>query len=240
MLYVYHGTDVSKSAGKANALARSLLEKKSDASFVKIGADDWSPDVLTEHACGQGLFSGKYIILLDRVSENPLAKDALVDSADILAGSANIFIVVESKLNVAQKKAFEKYASKLVVTELSVVQKKVGADFNIFALADAVSARERSKSWAIFRQAIDNGHEMESIIGTLFWQVKSMKQASGADGAAKSGLNPFVFSKAQRGAKNYSAQELAKLTASLIDIYHDGHRGLVDMELATEHLLLQL
>ena len=67
MLYVFHGSDISAAVRKANTLADSLRAKKPDASFVRIEAAEWNPAVVTEHAGGQGLFSNKYIVLLDRV-----------------------------------------------------------------------------------------------------------------------------------------------------------------------------
>lgn len=240
MLYLYHGTDTQTSANKARALVKSLRAKRADATFVEIDADHWSKSIVQENAGGQGLFSAKYIILLDRVTENAEAKDQIADMTEIMKESDNIFIVLEGKLNADLKKSLEKHAEKTVTSDLKEVAASFKKDFNIFALGDAIGARDPFKSWSIYRQAIDLGQETEAILGTLFWQVKSIAIAADAPSTAASGLSPFVYSKSKKYAGNYSKEELRTLLGDLISVYHDGHRGIVDMELAIEKLLLGL
>ncbi len=247
MLYLYHGTDTQTSANKARALVKSLRSKRADATFVEIDADHWSKSIVQENAGGQGLFSAKYIILLDRVTENAEAKDQIADVTDIMKESDNIFIILEGKLNADLKKSLEKHAEKTVTSDLKETGGASGAggafakrDFNIFALGDAIGARDPFKSWSIYRQAIDLGQETEAIVGTIFWQVKSIAIAADAPSAAASGLSPFVYSKSKKYAGNYSKEELRALMGDLISVYHDGHRGVADMELSIEKLLLGL
>ncbi|MES2314595.1 MAG: hypothetical protein V4524_01510 [Patescibacteria group bacterium] len=227
MLYVYHGSDITKSLEKARTLANSLRAKRPDATYIEVEADNWSTSVIEENVGGQGLFSNKYILFLNRVTEKGEAKESLPDLIQVMNESANIFILLEAKLNAELKKAVEKHAEKVVETgELGIGSQKFGgknagaSEFNIFALADAVASRNALKSWTIYRQAVDSGLEAESIIGVLFWKIKSMIVA--------------------KSTSNYSTEELGSLAGDLIKIYHDGHRGLVDTELGTERLMLGL
>ncbi len=246
MLYVYHGTDITKSLEKARTLANSLRTKRPDATYIEIEADNWSSAIIEENIGGQGLFSNKYILFLNRVTEKGEAKESLPELIQIMNESTNIFILLEAKLNVDLKKAVEKHAEKVVETsndsDKGAFGKKESGkeEFNIFSLADAVASRNALKSWTIYRQAVDSGLEAESIIGTLFWQVKSMIVARDAVSATTSGLSPFVYSKAKKHAENYSKAELSTLLADLISVYHDSHRGLVDAELGVEKLMLGL
>lgn len=244
MLYVFYGTDTHLAVTKASALVASLRSKKPDALYVRVEADNWISSIIEEHLGGQGLFSNKYIIFLDRVTEDADAKENLSGFAPAMNESANIFVVAEGKLNAELKKAFEKSAEKIVECALplsSQVQSFEGReDFNIFALADAVGQRDSFKAWSVYRQAVDSGIEPENIIGTLFWQFKSMNIARGGNSAGETGLSPFVYSKAKRAVGNYSEQELGELTKKFITLYHDGHRGLVDLELGVEQALLSL
>lgn len=225
MLYVFHGTDVTKSLDKAKHLIDSLRAKKPDATYVPVTAEKWNIASIEENLGGQGLFSNKYIVFLDRVTENAEAKEQIADFVGSMNESSNIFVILEGKLNVELKKAFEKSAEKVVVTDLPVAVKSFGAkgDFNVFALADAVSSRNRANSWTVYRQAVDRGIGSESILGTLFWKVKTMIVAGG-----------------EKGSPKYSKLELQSLLTRLVTLYHDGHRGLVDLELGTERLLLEL
>ncbi|MDE1941293.1 MAG: hypothetical protein KGI66_04195 [Patescibacteria group bacterium] len=239
MLYVFHGTDLQASMKKAHALVDSLRAKRPDAAYERMSADDWSASALEGDLGGQGLFSNKYIIFLDRLAENEEAKEALPDLIPAMKGSANILIVLEGKLSAELKKAVDKHAEKAVVSDLAV-QKLKKPEFNIFALADAVGSRDPVKSWMIYRQAVDAGHGSEAIIGTLFWQLKSMALAANAKSASEAGLSPFVFSKSKKNSGNFSKEELGRLLSDLIVMYHEGHRGTVDLELAAERWLLSI
>ncbi len=240
MLYVIHGTDTDKAREKASSLVTSLRNKRPDATFVKIDGDSWSGNSIEEHAGGQGLFSNKYIVFLDRVTENRLAKEELVDYVPLMKDSPNIFIILEGKVLTELKKAFDTYAEKVVECEVPSTAHKENrrADFNIFLLGDAVGERNSFKSWTVYRQAVETGLEPENIIGTLFWQVKSMILVQKGGSASETGLNPFVFSKSKKYAGNYSEQELNIFLEKLMTLYHDGHRGLVNLELSLERLML--
>lgn len=177
MLYIFHGADVATAGTKARALIESLRAKRPDAAYDKVDGDSWNPAIIEGHLGGQGLFSSKYIIFLDRVTENAEAKEALPDLASALQESTNIFIVLEGKINAALKKAIDKSAEKIVECE-----KKEAAsgkpDFNIFGLADAVGKRDTFKAWTLYREAVDQGIESEAIIGMLFWKAKTIQDKS--------------------------------------------------------------
>lgn len=241
MLYLFHGSNIDVSAKKAHTLIESLRAKRSDATFVAVGADNWSKALVEEHIGGQGLFSSKYIIFLDRITENNEAKGEVGEFIEAMNESENIFIVLEGKLNADLQKRFDKYATKAVLSETSAAGVKFKKpDFNIFALADAIGSRDPFKSWTIYRQAIDSGLEPESIVGTIFWQVKSMIIAAQSKAIGTSGLNPFVYNKSKKYAENYSAAEINQFLKDLIIMYHDGHRGAVDLELGIERMLLSI
>ena len=237
MLYVFHGTDIKTGLEKAKSLINSLRAKRPDATFVPVEANQWSPIIIEENLGGQGLFSNKYIIFLDRMTENIEAREGIADFIPAMNESSNIFIVLEGKLNADLKKAFEKSAEKVVISEEKEIS-STKKEFNIFNLADALGARDSFKAWSIYRQAIDNGLEVESIAGTLFWQVKSMLLAQRSKTAAEAGLNPFVYEKSKEHSKNYSADELSNMLNKIVIIYHDGHRGRLNMELGVERMML--
>jgi DNA polymerase III delta subunit len=238
MLYLFYGSNTSQSGDKAHALVNSLRAKRPDASFVRIDADNWSASLVEEHLGGQGLFSNKYIVFLDRVTEDAGAKESIADFIPALNESTNIFIVLEGKLNAELKKAFERSSEKIVVSDEPASSKAKTTEFNIFALGDALGARDAFKSWMIYRQAVESSIEAESILGTLFWQAKSIALSADAKTAGEAGLSPFVYGKSKKYAGNYSKDEIGTLIMDLITVYHDGHRGLNDIELSIESLLL--
>jgi DNA polymerase III delta subunit len=241
MLYIFYGSEIDKSREKAHTLLNSLRTKKPDAAYIKVESDEWDTELVRSHIESQGLFSNKYIVFLDRVSERPEARDGLLELLPDMKESPNIFIVLEGAVKAELKKTFDKHAEKVVESEKPASSKfEAKKEFNIFALADALGSRDAFKSWSIYRAAVDSGMEAEAILGTLFWQVKSLKLAQNASSAAETGLNPFVFSKSKKYSGNFSKEEIDALMNKLITIYHDAHRGIVDAELSTERLLLQI
>jgi hypothetical protein len=114
MLYVFHGPDIESGLKKARTLIDSLRTKRPDAAFETIDAEHWNSSILEGHLGGQGLFSNKYIVFLNRVTENAEAKEQLADFAQVMNESENIFIVLEGKILADLKKKFEKYAEKVV------------------------------------------------------------------------------------------------------------------------------
>lgn len=240
MLYAIYGEDISKGRGKAQSLIDSLLTKKPDAAFIRVDGDSWNPATIESHLGGQGLFSNKYIVYLDRVSENADAKEALLEFLEPMQKSQNIFILLEGKVSAEAKRSLEKHAEKTVECASGEKFPWKKNEVNAFALGDAMGMRDRVKAWMLYRQAIDSGIEPENIAGTLFWQAKSMCLSANALSAAASGLNPYVFGKSKRFAANYSSDELGGLARKLVVAYHDSHRGLNDLELSLERLLLAL
>lgn len=238
MLYIFYGTDNKKVIDKARTLVDSLRAKKPDASFIEINSENWNPSIIEEHVGGQGLFSNKYIVYINRVGNEEEKVDKMIEMMGVMKESSNIFIISEGKVNAGLKKAFEKYGEKVVV--LDEAEKVAKKEFNIFSLADAIGNRDKFRAWSIYREAVSNGLESESILGTIFWQLKSMVVARDAKTAGEAGLNPFVFSKAKKGCTLYKEGELNKLLEQTIVLYHDGHRGLVDLELGIERLMLGL
>jgi DNA polymerase III delta subunit len=238
MLYVFHGSDIDSSRTKAHKLINSLRTKKPDATFIKIESDNFNIQELQNHITSQALFASKYIIFLDRVCENPKFRDELIDIYKSIHESDNVFIVLENSLNVETKKILEKYSDKILETSFAKTDTKKSPEFNIFSLADAIGNKDYFKAWSVYRQAIDAGLEVESIIGTIFWQLKSLIQAIGAKSVTESGLSPFVFSKSKKMSVNFTPQEIKKLMNGLLIIYHDGHRGLIDPEIKLESWIL--
>lgn len=239
MLYIFCGTDHNQGLNKARNLIASLKTKKPDASYVEVNADNWNDSIIQEHVGGQGLFSSKYIIFLNRVGDKKEILEKVTEFLDTMKESENIFIVHEGKVDAETKKLFEKKADKVVFLD-EKEKNDTKRDFNIFSLADAIGAKDNIKAWSIYRQAIGNGLESESILGTMFWQVKSMILAFNAKSATEAGLNPFVYSKVKRHVTNYKEKELLSMSEELINLYHKGHRGMIDLELGIERFLLEL
>ncbi len=216
MLYAFYGTDIAQAGDKARALVASLRAKRPDAAYDAMDASTWNQSALEGHLGGQGLFSSKYIVLLDRLTENAEAKEALPDLIPALHESDNIFVMLEGKLLADMKKALAAHADKAVECEpkaaasagSSAAKGAASAkpEPNVFAIADAFGRHDALRAWRLYREAIDAGSSPEAIAGMLFWKAKALSSAP--------------------------------LARELIVLYHDAHRGMLDLEIGLERCIL--
>ncbi len=225
MIYILHGNHTEKAREKSHAIIDSLRAKKPDASFFSVQADTWNTITLDELIGGQGLFAQKYIIFFDNISENTDAKELIAEHTKDIAESENIFIFLEKKLDKAFS-ALEKNAEKS--QEFSRVEGKKEFGGGMFALADALGMRDKKHLWILFDDVRRKDTEWEEIHGIFWWQVKSMLLASKSGSAEEAGLKPFVYKKSLGFAKNFKPAELEKMSADLVMMYHQAHRGRVD------------
>src|SRR3989344_1802706 len=141
MFYFLHGTDTDKARAKARELITSLQKKKPEAELFRVEGDSWSEARFDELISSQGLFERKYIVFVKRLFENKEAKEKIVPKLEAVAASENVFIFLEAAVDKATFSALAKHAEKVQAFE-KIKTKKVEPP-NIFALADALGARDR-------------------------------------------------------------------------------------------------
>lgn len=230
---VFSGTDTIEVRSKAH----EYLEHVSpNGIYEHIDAGACTKERLRDLAGGASLFGGTEVVLIDAPSEDTLAFDAVIASAPVLSESSNVFVLIEGKLKAADSKVFKKYASEY--NELKNEKKETV--FNIFSLTDALARRDKKALWVLLRRAQLSGLTSEEIIGTLFWQIKTMRLAARAASATEAGLKPFVYSKAKSALSKYKEGEVDELSRRLVCVYHDGHLGKTDINRALERFVLTI
>jgi hypothetical protein len=212
-----------------------------------LDGDTWQEAAFDEYVGGQGLFVQKYIVVLDRLFEKKEIKEYVIERLKILKASENIFVIIENSLDKATLAKFEKTAEKIQSfgegkdeDGKNANKNKKSADFNLFAMTDALGSRNQKRLWTLYQQALRHDVVSEELHGVLFWQVKSMILATVSKDIKESGLNPFVYGKAKAYAKNFTLSELKKISSQLITIYHQAHRGEVDFNSALEKFFLSI
>ncbi len=250
MLYLFYGTDTAKARARMHEVLEGGKKKRPDAEVFRVESSAFQEGMIDEWSGGMGLFERKFIVILDRVFENKEAAEIIVARAEALGSSENLILILEGKLD---KKSADKLTKHALKTELFEEKKEgrnfgMGAagtlsskDFNVFALTDALGARDRKQLWSLFVRSQFHDVPAEEISGVLFWQVKSMLLASepGAT-VASSGLSPFVFQKSKQYAARYTPAELRSLSSRFIALYHDAHRGLADFPANLEKIALSI
>lgn len=237
MLYVFHGTDTATVVDRARACVVGLTKEHIDAqvfSFDEPIAVSTQLDALID---ARDLFARVHITVLKDPLGNAESEGVLLDRIPRLQTSENLFVIIAGKLTMGQRRTFEAHA---VQVEEHARQEAKRSEYNVFTLADALTARDKRGLWAGYRGAIRAGLAPESICGTLHWAVRAMLAASRERTPEEAGLKPYPFEKARRGAARFSRGELYALSRSLISLYHDAHRGHHELDLALERWVIGL
>jgi DNA polymerase III delta subunit len=236
MIYLVHGNDGGLVKDKLHGLLKALAIKKPNAEVFRVTLDNWSEGQLNELVESQGLFEHKYIVVLDSIFADKAATEILIDRLADLKKSDNVFIVVEGKIDAAKLTKLSKHAEKVWKADAKETAPKKA--FNVFAITDALGRRDRKSLWAMYHSALFNGSEPEELHGLLFWQIKSLLIAAQSKSAEEAGQKPFVWSKAKGFLQNFTPEELKGASSSLVDIYHDARKGIVDFDIALEKFIL--
>ena len=232
MLYVYTGNDPIRVRQEAHEFLETCIENGTDVR--RVDAEECSEALLRDLAGAVSLFGGKEVILLDMPSESKDALDMISENAALLAESNNTFVLIDRKLLVAESKKIKKHAH--AFHELTSGAK--AERFNTFLMTDALLRRDKKSLWMLLLRARKVGISAEEVIGVLFWQIKVMRLADMTKNASEAGLKPFVYTKAKKGADVFGTDRITELSRDLLRVYHDGHLGKRDIDLALERFVL--
>ena len=240
MIYLLYGDNFTQARAKLREIIESQLKKNPDASYFKLNDETWDESKLEEFIGGQGLFQNKYIVVLDGLLEDNDSEKIVLEKIKELEASENIFIIIERSLTKDKLGKIEKRAQK--VQKFESVKKIVSEkkEFNVFALTDALGARDKKKLWLLYEKGILSGMDPEEMHRLFFWQVKAMLGALNSESAMFAGLNPFVYKKSLEFARNFKKEELVDLSSKLISIYHEARRGAIDFDVALERWVLEV
>lgn len=117
---------------------------------------------------------------------------------------------------------------------------KARADFNIFALTDAIGARKKRDAWVLFQKALASGMVAEEVFYKLVWQMKTMLIAQNTNSVAETDMKPFPYNKAKGFLRNFKKGEIEKLSQDLVLGYHKARRGEGEVSALVEKTLLNL
>ena len=219
MLYVIYGTDTHKARAKLHDLLDLAKKKRPEAELFKLTTENWSEGQFDELLVAQGLFEQKYTTVLDNLFEKKDLKNYVMDRLEEMKESEQIFLMLESSIDVASLKKLEKFSEKVQEFE---------------------KKEDKKKLWISYVDLLGKGAVAEEVHGILFWQVKNMILASRAGSAGETGLSPFVYKNALTGARNYKNEDLQKMSSELVDMTHRVRQGQGELEIMIEKWVLGL
>lgn len=230
MLHVYYGSDIELVRSKALNLLQA-----SQAQIERIEPTSYAPGLLPSLLGASPLFGEASVYLLDGPGGDELFFEECLSLAKELAASGSLFVIIEKTVLAAAKKKFE--AAGATILEFKKAAKE---EFNAFAMADALAKKDKRTLWLLLQEAKANGLVPEEIIGTLWWQLKTMRLAANAKTPDEVGLKDYPFKKAKTALLKFPLWEVENKSRELLKISHESRRGLLDLELGLEAWVLSL
>ncbi len=231
MLHLYYGTDRQKVRDAATEFSDKNLPD--GGTITVLDAGEYQVGQISDSLGAASLFGGAEWFMIDSPGDNADMGEDVKTNLEAMAESGNVFIVLEGALLAPAKKAYAKHAA--TVEEFTAEKTE---RFNTFVMADALASKDRRKLWVLLQEARLNGLAPEEIIGMLWWQLKALRLAEVTAKAAEAGMKDFPYNKAKRALPKFAAGEVSALSHSLLSLYHDGHSGVRDIDLALERWVL--
>lgn len=233
MYSVYFGTDRQRVRDAAtNYIAQNLSP---EGTLTTLDAQTFLPGQVADALGASSLFGGEEWFVLDSPSENEDFFEEVKSSLKELSESPNTFIILEGALLAPAKKAYGKYTE--VADEFTAEKSE---QFNTFGMAEALAQKDKRRLWVLLQEARLSGLKEEAIIGMLWWQLKSLRLASVTRSAEEAGMKDFPYNKSKRALSSFKEGEVVMLSRSLLELYHAGHAGQRDMDIALEEWVLTL
>lgn len=257
MIYLFYGNDEIRSRDKMGAIINSLLAKSPEASLFRLNQENFKPEDLEALTKSQGLFHQKFIVACDNLlSADPSLRqgsgEAKKENISEIVGSAlqdiakseNIFIFLENNVDEKVGVEIKKLATKeqeFSKGEVSKLRLYGGAPgFNIFSITDAFTAKNKNRAWALYQEALMHGISSEEILWKLIWAVNNLLLVKNTKDASKLKMKPYPLTKAKNASKTFSNEELTKLSASFVDLYHLNYLGTDEFEFGLEKIILSV
>ena len=208
-------------------------------SVFRVDDESFSERFFNELMKTDNLFFDRNLILGKRLFTNSLISDYLLNNLENLELSKNIFILWEEEINTKYLNSIKKCSQKIYKfnSSFSRLDKKDSRNPNLFRITDAFAARKKENTWVLYQQELFKGTPIEDIFWTIVWQVKSLMAVKTGEGKD---LHPFVYKKVQKAVSLFKKGELGGYFAELIDLYHKNRRGVGDLSIGLEKLILRI
>ncbi len=237
MIYFLYGNDKFSSRKKMHSILDALCKKRPDAEIFKINTENFDYSKFEELIFSQGLFDSKYIVVTDNLFEDKNIKDFFIEKLPFIKDSANVFVSLESKVDVKSLKDIEKYSEKVQEFSTKEDGKKF---FNVFGITDGILEKDKKRLWIDYLKTIQEGIPSEELHGIIFWQVKNMAIVSKVDSQKDCDLTPYQYKNALSGSRNYKDQDIERMMSDLVSMTHKVRSGEGDLDIMLEKWILGL
>ncbi|KKS76531.1 MAG: hypothetical protein UV64_C0024G0005 [Parcubacteria group bacterium GW2011_GWC1_43_11b] len=238
MLYLIYGPDTVKAQNKYNDLIASLRTKQPNSAVFLLNRENFNAGQWAELLVGQSLFYEKYIVGLNRLLNEKEFGELVIKNLAVISQSPHIFILIEETIDLKIFEQIEKSADKVLFFKKEETEAEEKG--NEFAVAEALARRDKKKLWLEYNRSLAEGKEADMVFWQIWWQLRMLLIAKTTKQKAPKSIKPFVFSKAVRGAGNYSEDELKSLAGKLVNFYHKHFIGSENFVFGLEKIILEI
>lgn len=231
MYVVFYGSDRTGVKNKATEFVDKNMP--ADGTLTSIEGGSFEVGQVSDSLGASSLFGGSEWFVFDGPSENAEFQEEVTSSLSEMSESSNTFVILEGPLLAGPKKIYNKFAADTIEFKADKAER-----YNAFALAGALADKDKRKLWVLLQEAKLEGLRPEEVVGMFWWQLKTLRLAALTKTAAEAGMKDFPYNKAKRALVKFREGEVEKLSYSLLEVYHDGHAGVADMDNALEQWVL--
>jgi DNA polymerase III delta subunit len=233
MVKLFYGNDV---VGVRHATTKWLESfEKTDLTIVRYTADGYVPGLIKNLLSSVSLFGGASVVVFDSPREDVLFNTELQECLAELVAATELFAVIEQSLLAAELKPY-----KTAGVDCEEFKKTSEDRFNPFSLNEALLLRDKKILWVLLQEAKQKQIPTEELIGIVWWQLKVLRLAACTNTAAEADQKDYPYKKAKQALSRFKSGELESLSASLLQVYHDGHGGVRDIDVALEEWVLRV
>ncbi len=237
MIIFLYGNAFNKLHKKQKDIINSLKKKRPGSEVFFVNEETFDKGKMEELLYGRGLFDEKYITVLKNLLKNDDSQKYILSNLKNLKESPHVFILVEESVTKALLKKISEYS--YIVEDISL-KKTIEKDFNIFSFTDAVGERDKLKAWIILNEGLMYGKDIENFYNLFFWLIKGIKAAQIFSSFTDAGMKPYPYNKARLYSKNYTPQELEKISLELLNAPQKERKGITSLRSSVERLILDL
>lgn len=174
---------------------RMLREKIGDRLLGSFDADSFDESLANDLIQTPPLLGDRGVIVITeclRTMDNP--KEFVSGSVD----APHDVILIEASLTKPLRTVLEKEGIPIVDKTDVVPETKEEEKRNSFALADALLSGDRRELWRVLERDLEDGKDLQEIIGMLLWQLRMMMAAREGLTPDEAHIAPFPLGKAKR------------------------------------------
>ncbi len=236
MITFYIGEDTDKAKKALNLAVDKARHTDADAVAVVHRFNDinFGSGVILEAMSAQNLFGAQNIVVLEDILDHSEGEDFYLR---MLSRAANQVFVRERTPNKELLKHFTDFGD---VQTFPVAKKEKKKPMS-FAVADAVSMRDKKLAWVEYTRARADGAATEELHGTIFWAIKLLYLCAHCtkEEAIAAGVSAYNYPRSLTWSKKFLAGELESKLRELRDMYHNAHRGDGDFDAMLEQFILK-